>query len=182
MNAPEIHEPSPASLPLRGCPPLEHHTRPPSYGLWAAALSGSGASNSDRATADAHQPSLARGPARVLVVDDNVDAADTLTEALELMGFVVRTAYEGESALALAREHQPELAILDIGLPGMDGYALAAALRALHLPRPLHIVALTGYGQPADRQRALEAGFEEHLVKPASLDVIMETLSRLREL
>lgn len=178
MNANQTHEPWPSF------PPQPHHSsvRVPSTPerKWVAALSGGDATNSDRSSPDAHQPALHAGPIRVLVVDDNVDAADTLTEALEMLGYDVRTAYEAESALTLARELQPDVGILDIGLPGMDGYALAGALHALPRSEAMPIVALTGYGQPGDRQRALDAGFAEHLVKPASLDVILATIARLR--
>ncbi|HXU81849.1 MAG TPA: ATP-binding protein, partial [Polyangia bacterium] len=118
-------------------------------------------------------PAVARvrasGARRVLVVDDNRDAAELLAEALELEGYQTRVAYDGPSALRLAAEFRPELAFLDIGLPVMDGYDLARRLRALD-QGPLVLVAVTGYGQPADRARSAEAGFDEHLVKPIGID------------
>ena len=109
------------------------------------------------------------GDRRVLVVDDNRDAAELLAEALELEGYQTRVAFDGPSALRVAAEFRPELAFLDIGLPVMDGYDLARRLRALG-QGPLVLVAVTGYGQPADRARSVEAGFDEHLVKPIGID------------
>jgi len=107
---------------------------------------------------------------RVLIVDDNIDAADSLAEALRDRGHDVRIEGDGPCALAAADEWLPDVAIVDIGMPGMDGYDVARSLRAAH-PRPaLRLVALTGYGQESDRLRALEAGFDAHLVKPAELD------------
>jgi PAS domain S-box-containing protein len=105
---------------------------------------------------------------RVLVVDDNEDAAETLRSALERMGHVVEIAYDGPSALLAAERFGPEVALLDIGLPVMDGYELAARLRAA-APGPLRLVAVTGYGQDADQERALAAGFARHVVKPVDL-------------
>jgi PAS domain S-box-containing protein len=121
------------------------------------------------ARAPATGPTRASGGRRVLVVDDNRDAAELLAEALEMEGYQTRVAYDGPSALRMAAEFRPELAFLDIGLPVMDGYDLARGLRALELD-PLVLVAVTGYGQPADRARSVEAGFDEHLVKPIGID------------
>ncbi|MDB5899808.1 MAG: hypothetical protein JWP41_3410 [Ramlibacter sp.] len=106
-------------------------------------------------------------PSRVLVVDDNPDAADTMASLMEVFGAEVRTAREGAQALALAENFAPDLILLDIGLPGMDGYETARRLRQIP---SLHarLVALTGYGSPQDREKALAAGFDEHLVKPLS--------------
>ncbi|HLV68825.1 MAG TPA: ATP-binding protein, partial [Polyangiaceae bacterium] len=102
---------------------------------------------------------------RVLLVDDNQDAAEMLASLLRAEGHDVLVAHDGPSALAEARAFRPAVALLDIGLPVMDGYELAEKLLAL-LPRPLRLVALTGYGQDHDRRRSVEAGFAEHLVKP----------------
>ena len=117
--------------------------------------------------------------AKVLVVDDNVDAAMLLSEGLTFAGFTPLVAYDGPSALDLARRQSPELAVVDIGLPGMDGYELAAALHALPGLGELPIVALTGYGQPSDRARSEAAGLTGHFVKPVQLQALITALERL---
>jgi len=106
---------------------------------------------------------------RILVVDDNDDAAAMLKQALEELGYRVEVAHDGPTALRTAESFDPEIALLDIGLPVMDGYELAQRLRALKKSPPLHLVAVTGYGQDSDRKRSAEAGFELHLVKPVDL-------------
>ena len=112
---------------------------------------------------------------RVLLVDDNVDAAATTAAILEQFGHAVRVAHTGTEALAVAEWYQPSVAILDIGLPDMDGYALAEAVRRKgKAPR---LVALTGYGQQADLARARDAGFDLHLTKPATLDDLRRAVS-----
>jgi signal transduction histidine kinase/CHASE1-domain containing sensor protein/ActR/RegA family two-component response regulator len=121
-------------------------------------------------------PAAHRG--RVLVVDDNVDAAVTLAEGVALEGHEVRVAHDGPSALDEARAFSPEVILLDIGLPGMDGYEVVRRLRELPQARAALIVALTGFGQQSDRQRALGAGFDEHLVKPVELDTVTAVLRR----
>jgi signal transduction histidine kinase/CheY-like chemotaxis protein len=118
-------------------------------------------------------------PGRILVVDDNRDAALTLAEVLCGLGQQVEIAYDGPSALLVARELQPTLALLDIGLPGMDGYRLAAALRAQLAPARVRLVALTGYGQASDRDRAFAAGFDAHVVKPLRIEVVETILEDL---
>jgi len=133
-------------------------------------------------------PEVARGEAlapetrgaRVLVVDDNRDAAETLAALIECMGGRARVAHNGEQALDLAATFEPHLVLLDIGLPGMDGHEIAARLRRLGPPPP-HLVALTGYGTPQDRQRALEAGFDEHVVKPLPPEMMERLLQQLGE-
>jgi len=120
-------------------------------------------------------------PMRLLVVDDNHDAVDLLTNSLTELGHDVRAAYDPSTALAMARERPPDIALLDIGLPGMDGYELAAALRAMLPGAPLRLIAITGYGQPADRTRSLEAGFSAHLVKPVDLATIQDAIARAAE-
>ena len=107
---------------------------------------------------------------RILVVDDNVDAAESIAEVLELLGNTVRVAHDGPEALRLARESVPDLALLDIGLPVIDGYELAQRLRSEH--PALRLVAVSGYGQDGDRAAALRAGFSRHLVKPVSIQEI----------
>ena len=105
----------------------------------------------------------------VLVVDDNVDAAEMLAEALEGWGYTVRVAFDGPTAIRVVGEFTPDVALLDIGLPVMDGYELARLLKQNPVLRRTRLVALTGYGQESDRQRSLEAGFDAHLVKPIDM-------------
>ena len=112
---------------------------------------------------------------RILVVDDNVDAAESIAEVLELLGNRVRVAHDGLEALRLARESVPDLALLDIGLPVIDGFELAQRLRAEH--PSLRLVAVSGYGQDADREAAFRAGFSRHLVKPVSLQEIESVIA-----
>jgi signal transduction histidine kinase/ActR/RegA family two-component response regulator len=116
---------------------------------------------------------------RILVVDDNEDAADLLAEALRLFGHGVAVAYDGPRALALAPGFGPDVALLDIGLPDMDGFALAAKLREALPGRPPRLVAVTGYGQERDRARSRAAGFELHLVKPVDLDTIASLFAEM---
>jgi signal transduction histidine kinase len=113
----------------------------------------------------------------VLIVDDNHDAAELLGQILESFGYAVRIAHDGPEALAVAPHFRPAVALLDIGLPVMDGYELGRALRA-KLP-DIHLVAITGYGQVNDRERALNAGFQAHLIKPVSIGNVTETLDKL---
>jgi signal transduction histidine kinase/ActR/RegA family two-component response regulator len=132
------------------------------------------------ASAAEEEPSEGRsapadGHRRVLVVDDNRDAADTLAEALETLGHEARCAYDGLEALEAARRFDPEVVLLDLGLPALDGYEVARRLREEGVRGRL--VALTGYGQESDRRRSREAGFERHLVKPIRLDDLSELLT-----
>jgi signal transduction histidine kinase/ActR/RegA family two-component response regulator len=131
-------------------------------------------------------PDLARAAAarrtlRVLVVDDNRDAAELLGEALDMLGYEVRLAHDGAEALRLVGEQVPDVALLDIGLPVMDGYELAAQLRGGPSGAKLKLVAVTGYGQESDRKRAIEAGFDAHLVKPVQLDTVATLIARYRD-
>ncbi|HRI53188.1 MAG TPA: response regulator, partial [Pseudomonadota bacterium] len=107
-----------------------------------------------------------RPPRRVLVVDDNQDVADSLLIILQQQGHEVRAAHDGLTALKLAESYKPEVVLLDIGLPGLDGYEVARRLRALPELHGALLIALTGYGQSDARRRALDAGFDVHLVKP----------------
>ena len=107
---------------------------------------------------------------RVLIVDDNQDAAEALLLALTALGHEVHVAGDGPAALRLVPRLKPEVALLDIGLPVMDGYELARRLGGSS--DELRLIAVTGYGQESDRRRSLEAGFFEHIVKPASLERI----------
>jgi signal transduction histidine kinase len=119
----------------------------------------------------------AGGGVRVLVVDDNQDAADSLGELLEALGYRAEVAYDPAQAIALASAAMPQVAILDIGLPGMDGFALAAHLRGLSGGAGLKLVALSGYGQENDKTRSRQAGFADHLVKPINIADLQVSLS-----
>jgi CheY-like chemotaxis protein len=116
---------------------------------------------------------------RVLVVDDNTDAREMLAEALQLQGHETHTAADAEAALAVATRVQPQLALVDIGLPGVDGHELGRRLHALPGLGALRLVALTGYGQASDRERSRDAGFEAHLVKPVDLAEIARLIQKL---
>lgn len=117
-------------------------------------------------------------PCRILVVDDNEDSAASLSDLLGLWGHEVRTAYDGPHALAAARQWRPEVILLDIGLPGMDGYQVAEHLRREPFTEHAQIVALTGYGAEEDRRRAQEAGFDYHLTKPVELERLKAILEK----
>lgn len=108
-------------------------------------------------------------PMRTLLVDDNIDILDSMAEYLKLRGHVVRASRSPHAALEIAKQFRPHVAILDIGLPVMDGYALAGEMRKLFGPDELRLIALTGYGQGRDQESSLRAGFDVHLVKPVLL-------------
>jgi CheY-like chemotaxis protein len=116
-------------------------------------------------------------PRRILVVDDNGDAAESLALLLDSLGHDVRTARDGQAAVAMAAVFQPEVVLLDIGLPRLDGYEVARRLRGLLGLKETLLVALTGYGQEEDRRRAEEAGFNSHLVKPADVAALQSLLA-----
>ncbi len=114
---------------------------------------------------------------RVLVVDDNRDAAASLSRLLTLDGHDVRVAHDGPGALEMARDYRPDLIFLDIGMPEMDGYEVARRLRQQPEMDNTPLAALTGWGQPTDRQRSAEAGFDHHLVKPLDLTALQKLLT-----
>jgi PAS domain S-box-containing protein len=114
--------------------------------------------------------------ARVLVVDDNVDIARSLAKLLKVLGHDVRVAHDGIAALETAREHRPEVVLLDLGLPGIDGYQVAARLRLEENLKHAIIIAITGYGHDRDRRRAREAGFDHHLVKPVDYNTLLNLI------
>jgi CheY-like chemotaxis protein len=114
---------------------------------------------------------------RVLVVEDDEDSALLLAETLGDHGFVVEVAHDGSSALEKAALFRPQVAVLDVGLPDMDGYQLATKMRGLsELPPELRLIALTGYGGDEERQRSRAAGFDVHLVKPVMPDVLAKAI------
>lgn len=127
-------------------------------------------------------PAPVAGPVRghsILVVDDNVDAADLLATLLEAMGHTVAVEHGALAALARVQREAPEVLLLDIGLPEMDGNALARRVRALPHMAGATLIALTGYGSPEDRNTAIEAGFDHHLVKPVEIATLMDLLARV---
>ncbi len=126
---------------------------------------------SDAAGADAER---AR---RLVVVEDNPDIRECMAELLGAWGYEVAQAADGSQGLELILADPPRVAIVDVGLPKLDGYDLARRVRASLGPRRVRLIAMTGYGQPQDRERALEAGFDEHLVKPVSPDALARVIS-----
>jgi two-component system CheB/CheR fusion protein len=120
-----------------------------------------------------------RSGRRVLVIEDNLDVANSLRDALVLGGHTVAVAYNGPEGLARAREFKPEVVFCDIGLPGMDGFEVARAFRADETLKNIVLVALSGYALPEDLQRAAEAGFQHHLVKPPNLEKLEQLLAKL---
>jgi PAS domain S-box-containing protein len=117
---------------------------------------------------------------RVLVVDDNHDAADSLGVLLEFLGARVQVVHDGQAALAALPAHRPGIVLLDLGMPGMDGYEVARRMRAMPQGAGLTLVALTGWGQARDRERTLASGFDHHLVKPAGLNELSDLLKQAR--
>jgi CheY-like chemotaxis protein/two-component sensor histidine kinase len=118
---------------------------------------------------------------RILVVDDNIDAAELLAASLCVLGHTARVVFDGPSALKEAAQFQPEVVLLDLGLPVMDGFEVARTFRSSPQSEKIALVAVTGYGQENDRQRTREAGFDEHLVKPIELEQLDLWLQRRRD-
>jgi len=130
-----------------------------------------------------HAPRAAAAPMaaagrRILVADDNKDTADSLQRVLQLYGYDVRVAYDGATALRLGAAFRPEVAVLDIGMPGANGYEVAREIRKQQGPQ-IKLVALTGWGQEGDRRRAMEAGFDFHLTKPVDPGTLNDLLSEV---
>jgi CheY-like chemotaxis protein len=113
---------------------------------------------------------------RVLVADDNRDAADSLKRLLSLYGYEVQVAYDGGAAIKLAQTFSPRAAVLDLGMPGANGFDVARDLR-LHYGSEITLIALTGWGQEGDRRRAIEAGFDYHLTKPVDPGALNDLLA-----
>ncbi|SOZ64733.1 two-component regulatory system protein; signal transduction histidine kinase ATPase [Cupriavidus taiwanensis] len=118
---------------------------------------------------------------RILLVDDNRDAADSLAMLLEMCGHEVTIAYDGSEALHVAPRCRPHIALIDLAMPGMDGFEVVRAMRGVAGTESTRFVALTGFGQPADRQHTEAAGFDAHLVKPVELETLFGTIARLRQ-
>lgn len=117
-------------------------------------------------------------PRRVLIVEDNEDAREMLSFLLAQDGHEVQVAHDGPSGLRAALTFRPDVGLLDLGLPGFDGYALARSIRAHDEGKQIYLVALTGYGQSEDRLRSKEAGFDDHVVKPLALNQLAQLLQR----
>jgi CheY-like chemotaxis protein len=116
------------------------------------------------------------GPLRILVVEDNRDAADTLRDLLELFGCRVAVAYSGPAGVETARQFQPEVVFCDLGLPGLDGYQVAGELRRHPDLAHARLIAISGYGQEEDLRRSREAGFDLHLIKPVDIAEVQRLL------
>jgi CheY-like chemotaxis protein len=123
-------------------------------------------------------PTTNEAPLRILVVDDNRDSAETLTMLLELMGNEMSVAYDGEQALAMANEIKPDVVLLDIGLPKMNGYEVARQIRQQPWGSKLILVAITGWGQTEDKDLSRESGFDHHLVKPVDHDQLLKLIQK----
>jgi signal transduction histidine kinase/DNA-binding response OmpR family regulator len=131
--------------------------------------------SSMRAAAVSSPPAIA--PLRILLVEDNSDIRETLRDLLVMCGHDVEVAEDGEQGLELVLQRRPQVALIDIGLPGLDGYHVARALRARMLDERPRLIALTGYGQPEDHRKAIDAGFDAHLVKPVDLAHLARVLA-----
>ena len=131
-------------------------------------------------TADHHDRTANGGRRfRILVVDDNADAAETMSDYLDMSGYASQVAYNGHQALNVIRKFMPEVVFLDIGMPGMNGYEVASAIRKMPEMAGVTLIALTGWGSATDRSRAHEAGFDHHLTKPASFHSVNALLTAL---
>jgi CheY-like chemotaxis protein len=118
----------------------------------------------------------------VLVVDDNVDTVATLAMLVQESGHDVRTVYDGLSVVETALDYRPNVVLLDIGLPGLNGFEIAKRIRQQPALQNVVLVAMTGYGQESDRQRSREAGFDHHLVKPGDFGQVLQILATAAEL
>lgn len=130
--------------------------------------------NSERLSAFALRTGKGR---RILVVDDNVDAAESAGEILRLLGNEVSVVHDGLAAVEAVDHWRPEVVLLDIGLPGIDGYEVARRVRQTDFGKAVTLVALTGWGQDQDRQRTSDSGFDQHWVKPVGIDKLKELSS-----
>jgi signal transduction histidine kinase len=119
-------------------------------------------------------------PSRILVVDDNADAAEALAFMLRAAGHNVNTAHDGLEALEIAPDFLPDIVLLDLGMPNLNGYDTAGRIREQSWGRDISLIALTGWGQPKDRDRTLRAGFNAHLVKPVAIEELFGALARLK--
>jgi CheY-like chemotaxis protein len=176
--------------PIRNAVAVLQHTEPQGEAKWAlevierqvailAKLADEVRATAEAGTPELSQPGRSVNRFRILVVDDSIDAATSTALLLRLSGHEVSIAHDGNAAIDMARSVRPQVVLLDIGLPLMDGYEVARRLRALPATDKASIIALTGYGQPQDIQRSREAGFDHHLVKPvdpARLEALLASL------
>jgi CheY-like chemotaxis protein/anti-sigma regulatory factor (Ser/Thr protein kinase) len=130
----------------------------------------------DADSSSSSSPGISPVSRRILVVDDNRDAAEALSELLQIRGHETRTAFDGLEALQIAEAFRPEVVLLDIGLPKLNGYEVAQQLRREPWARSITLIALTGWGQDDDRRRTREAGFDAHLVKPVDHALLAKLL------
>ena len=128
---------------------------------------------------EAAEPEARNLRLRILVVDDLADAADSLAILLRIVGHEVRTAYDGTAALIAAEQFQPHAVLLDIGLPRLDGYQVAQRLRQMPVLQRVCLIAISGYGRESDVERAYQAGFDLHLLKPVNADRLTTALAEL---
>lgn len=144
---------------------------------WHATHGGDTPSRRPKAAAPSRATAESATSRRVLVVEDNADSADLMQMVLELRGHVAMAAYDGESALELVETFSPDVVLLDIGLPDIDGYELATRLRQRPNARHARLVAVTGWGQGVDHARSREHGFVAHLTKPVDAAVVLELIA-----
>lgn len=134
---------------------------------------------SPSATSSDTGPPITQRRARILIADDNRDAADTLGMLLEMAGHDIKIAHSGHDALALGESYQPDIVILDIGMPDKSGYEVARIARQQSWGKSAYFFALTGWGQAADKERAIAAGFDRHLAKPVDADFLSALLDAI---
>jgi CheY-like chemotaxis protein len=164
VNMPDIHELEAASLILPAM-------TPPRLPEGVLPLPGAGLKQQARE----QSPTISR---RVLVADDNIDALECLAMLLEMEGHTMYTAGDGQQSLEAAERHRPEIIVLDLDMPVLDGYEVARRIRAQPWGRAINLIALTGWGQDFQRRLSREVGFDAHLVKPLNLDDLRQLLAR----
>jgi CheY-like chemotaxis protein len=131
-------------------------------------------------TEEQHSLDEVAGGLRVLVIDDNRDSADSATDVLRLLGNQVETAYDGESGIAASVRFRPHMILLDLAMPGMDGFEARRQLHELGGSLSPYLVAMTGFGNEEDKRRTRAAGFDAHLTKPVELDALVKLLNEAR--
>jgi CheY-like chemotaxis protein len=180
IRLPLMSAPRPASAAARDGGSAAPHggTAAPHGG--AATLDSGAAALDDGGSETAPAAALSAARRRILIVEDNLDTACALSTLLELSGHETQTVYEGATAIERAESFRPDVILLDIGLPGMSGYDVCRAIRARPWGQRMRIVALSGWGKENDRRRAAEAGFDDHLLKPAAPGAIATALAKAR--
>jgi CheY-like chemotaxis protein len=133
------------------------------------------------AAAQAERPTNGPTPSHVLIVEDNDDSREMLQTLLQVRGHRVDAAADGPEGVDLALSERPQIAFIDLGLPGFDGFEVARRIRNQLTPRDIVLVALSGYGSSQDKERSSQAGFDLHLVKPVSADTLSQVLSDTRD-